>query len=79
MDQAVAILRSTRVKYRKPATDAIHGQASIDEKSADEFLGRFERKGVALLGVSAAVYQGDDELLTGEFTWFVTRIESTAS
>ena len=74
-EKAAVVLRTAEVKYRRPASDTIHGAATIDAAVASAFLDRFEKKGVALVSVSTSVRQGDVEVLSGEYTWFVTRVE----
>ena len=74
-EKAAVVLRAATVKYRRPASETIEGTATIDPSAASEFLARFERKGVALLSVSTSVRQGVVEVLSGQYTWFVTRLE----
>lgn len=72
-EKASALLRTARVKYRRPATAAIHGTASIDRAVAQACVNRFENKGMALANVAASVFQDQVEVLSARFTWCVLR------
>jgi acyl-coenzyme A thioesterase PaaI-like protein len=74
-ETATAVLRSVRLKYKRPATGAIYATASVDDAAAQACRARFESKGLALVNVAASVFQDNVELLSGRFTWCVLRKE----
>jgi len=72
VDEVLPLLRGSSVKYRAPATTAIHAVASVTRKDQEKCLAQFERKGRA--GITVTVVLRDSEeavVMTGEFGWFV--------
>ena len=71
-DKVIALLRSSSVKYKKPATTTIRAIASITEEEKEKFLAQFMKKNRALIVVSVEVRDEENELIMfGEFGWFV--------
>ena len=72
-DSAVAVLRTATVKYRKPAVGRLCGVSKIASGDEEEFRHRFEKSGRGLIKIVTSVMQGELEIMSGAFTWFVTR------
>ena len=71
---AIAVLRSSAVKYRKPAIadERCVASAEFESAEADSFQSQFDERGRAMLDVTVRVHQGEVLLLTGTFSWFAT-------
>ncbi len=73
-NKVVALLRSSSVKFKSPASSTIVAHASIDEAEKEKFLKRLERKGRATILVEVKVYDVEDVCtMQGTFTWFVQK------
>ena len=74
-DGYVAVLRSTKLKYRRPADAGIHiiGTATCGPDSIAKFRDDLTDRGRATLEVSVKVLQNDSELLSGTMGWFVAQ------
>lgn len=73
---AVALLRTSRVKYRTPgATDSpLVGRRTIDDDSSTKFCSQWESRGRATIEVQVQVTQDGSELLAATFTWFAANV-----
>lgn len=73
-DDPMAVLRSSSVKYRKPATGELRAFAEVDERSVKNFPKTLKERGRVLLDVSVRVLDANDQMVfTGSYTWFVSR------
>ena len=73
-DETTAVLRSAKVKYRKPATERLIALASVDESTVSACAQQLEAKGRAFIDVHVRVLSGEnDEVFAGEFSWFVNQ------
>lgn len=70
-----AVLRSSNVKYRQPASPefAIRAIGKLSEPVAVSFLEKLTARGRATIDIEVAVTQGDVTVLTGTYTWFAAR------
>lgn len=73
--ETTAVLRSAKVKYRRPANDRLLGLAVIDDGSIRLFNQQFAEKGRSFIDVHVRVIAGDgeEEVFAGDFSWFVSR------
>ncbi len=76
-DSFVAVLRSSAVKYRRPASPDVQIRASgkLDDEMAAKFHERLTSRGRASVDVTVSVFQEDIELFTGTFSWFAASRE----
>ena len=72
---AVALLRSSTVKYRNPASADVSLIAigNLDDAAADRCRSQLAARGRGLVDITVSVRQADVELLTGTFRWFANR------
>lgn len=72
-DSFVAVLRSSKAKYRRPAAaDAdLRAVGVIDDNAADAFVTALQSRGRATIDVTSTVCQHNIEIFTGTFSWFV--------
>ncbi len=71
----VAVLRSSTVKYRHPASmeAEIRGTGFLSEAIATQFIDALQSRGRAMVDVGVSVRQNDREIFTGTFVWFAGR------
>lgn len=73
LDEVLAVVRSATVKYRRPATGQLTALGRISDAAVEQFLTQFQEKGRGFVDVPVRVSSAGDDVLTGEFQWFVTR------
>lgn len=73
--EAMAVLRTAKVKYRRPANGRLLALALIDDDSIQLFGQQFAEKGRGFIDLTVRVVAGDgeEEVFAGEFNWFVSR------
>ena len=68
------LLRNSEVKYKHPATGAVHATASIDEKKLSHFISQIERRGRATITVAITLVDGNNlPCMIGKFGWYVQK------
>jgi len=73
--KVVPVLRSSQIKFRRPAQTAIIAQASVPEADIQTFRQQYDKKSRALITVMVNIRDSDGEVTTsGEFTWFVQKL-----
>ncbi len=73
-DDLFAVVRSSNVKYRKPADGRLVALANIDNAKALACRQRLSDKRRAVVDVLVQLVLDDDTLVfAGEFSWFVSR------
>jgi acyl-coenzyme A thioesterase PaaI-like protein len=74
-DQVIPVLRTSKTKFKKPATSDIHATASIKEDIKEKFEQQLQKKGRATIAVEVDVYDTNDiKTMSGIFEWFVQKI-----
>lgn len=69
----VAVLRSSKVKYRRPASGRLIARATVDDESISRLEDQWNTKGRVLFDIRVQVFTDDDtEVFTGEFKWFAS-------
>ena len=73
-----ALLRSSTVKYRRPATEESDLQAigTFSDEVAARFMEKLTARGRAAVDVDVSVTQADVEVFTGTYAWFVATTKS---
>ena len=74
-----AVLRSTNLKYRRPATArvVIVGSATCDESEIAKFSSQLSKRGRATIDLHVRVNQQGVECLAGTMGWFVLKDASS--
>ncbi len=74
-DSYVAVLRTSRVKYRRPASigSEICGNGRASDESVARFDAALQTRGRATIEIDVCVTQDEIELFTGVFCWFAAR------
>ena len=77
-DSSLAVLRSSSVKYRRPAAPdcRIDARGTLPDEAAARFFTALTSRGRASVEIDVSVTQDDMELFRGTFVWFVTGKES---
>ena len=77
LKELTAVLRSSEVKYHRPARGTIRTVTTLNDNELDRFFDRLAVRNQAFLDVRVTlVDESDDAVLSGCFTWFVRRIGS---
>lgn len=72
--QVLAVLRSSSMKYRKPAHGALRATAQFAGETAESLAGTLEKRGRALTTVLVEVADTQGIVtMTGRFDWFLQR------
>ena len=71
----VALLRTTKLKYRVPAESGVEiaGSANCNAESILKFRQTLADRGRATLDIHVQVTQNEIELLSGTMSWFATQ------
>ena len=73
-----AVVRTAKVKYRKPASGRVIGVAETADDVISKCIDQLKAKGRALVDIPIKVVDGKHvEVLTGEFSWFVSQVETS--
>ncbi len=74
-DSYVAVLRTSTVKYRRPASlgSDIGGIAQASDDKVAKFEAALETRGRSTIEIDVSVTQAETELFTGVFCWFASR------
>jgi len=73
-NQVFAILRTSEVKFRKPAHGTLHASARFADGGADSLLAELSARGRALTSVLVEVADGQGVVtMTGRYDWFLQR------
>jgi acyl-coenzyme A thioesterase PaaI-like protein len=73
-NQLLAVLRTSEVKFRKPAHGTLRGAARFSEDASDFLVGELAARGRALVSVLVEISDAHETItMTGEYTWFVQR------
>lgn len=78
VDSSVAVLRTSSVKYRRPASPVgdIRASGTLSDESAVKFYERLTSRGRASVDIEVSVTQDATELFTGTYGWFVAKRET---
>jgi len=72
--QVIAVLRTSEVKFRKPAHGALRATAQFAEGGADALLAELTTRGRALASVLIEVADAQGVVtMTGRYDWFLQR------
>jgi len=70
--RVVPLLRSSEIKFRKPASETIAAFASVSEESLSRFKAQFASKGRGSVTVGVEIRDSADVVTSSAvFTWFV--------
>jgi len=71
----VGMLRTSTVKYKKPATSSIYAVATLADAEKEKFLLQLEKKGRAGITVQVEVKDAEDVVtMQGDFQWYIQKI-----
>ena len=70
----IPVLRSSTMKYRRPANRALLALATIDEEKVSEFDAQLNARGRLFIEVSVRIMSGSVEVCQGVFSWYVSRV-----
>lgn len=74
-DKVVPVLRDSKIKYKKPATNTLSAFPTVCDEMALKFLDQLQRKGRALIVVAVELRDSEGTLTcSGEFDWYVQRL-----
>lgn len=77
-EQALAVLRSATIKYRRPAEGRVMAVANLEDHAVDKFRQQLSQRGRALLPIGVRILDRErQEILTGTLDWFVNRRTSS--
>jgi acyl-coenzyme A thioesterase PaaI-like protein len=72
--QVFAVLRTSEVKFRKPAHGTLHASAKFADGAADSFSTELASRGRALVSIAIEVADAQGIVtMTGQFDWFLQR------
>jgi acyl-coenzyme A thioesterase PaaI-like protein len=72
--QVLAVLRTSEVKFRKPAHGSLRASAHLSEETKMALLNELSSRGRVLIPVEVTVSDAKDVVtMTGQFTWFLQR------
>jgi acyl-coenzyme A thioesterase PaaI-like protein len=72
--QVFAVLRTSEVKFRKPAHGTLRASARFADNNADTFSTELAARGRALVSVAVEVSDMQGVItMTGQFDWFLQR------
>jgi acyl-coenzyme A thioesterase PaaI-like protein len=73
-NQVFAVLRTSEVKFRKPAHGTLHASVRFADGNADTFSTELSSRGRALVSVAVEVSDLQGVItMTGQFDWFLQR------
>lgn len=73
-NETLVVLRSSKVKYRKPATSRLIALAFVEQDSISVFIQQMEAKKRAFIDVHVRITDGrSEEVFAGKFSWFASR------
>ena len=77
-NQVFAVLRTSSVKFRKPAHGALHASARFADDSADSLSAELTSRGRALVAVLIEVADAQGVVtMTGKYDWFLQKQTAT--
>ena len=68
---ALPILRSGEIKYKKEAKGAVSAIAKADKKSLEKFENTLNKRAKALISVEVELYSNNELIATAKFSCFV--------
>ena len=75
--KVVPVLRSSEIKFRKPAIKTISAHPTVSDEAISKFREQFGKKGRSSISVDVQVKDVEDQVTcTGTFKWFVQLIET---
>ena len=73
--KVVAILRGSKIKFKKPAQKQLSAVSSIPEATAKRFENQMSRKGHGLLAVDVELRDADGNVTAqATFDWYIQRV-----
>jgi len=70
--EVLALLRESKVKYKKIASSRIYSFASINEDEKEKFLKIIKRRKKATINISVTLKDEEDDIVfIGTFTWYI--------
>ena len=74
--KVVPVVRTSEIKFKRPANGTLKAQASVSDEAADSFIAQFDKKRRGLISVSVDIQDaGGTVTATAKYDWFVQRIE----
>ncbi len=75
-DKVVPVLRSSEIKFKRPASGDIHAVASVSDERSEKFLEQFNKKKRAVITVSVDVKDLEGTVTAmAKYDWFVTALD----
>jgi acyl-coenzyme A thioesterase PaaI-like protein len=73
-EEMLPLLRSSSVKYKRPATTTIHAIATVEDDALEAFTQLLEKRGRATVSVDIELLDEEDHLcMQGTFGWYVQK------
>jgi len=73
--KVVPLLRSSIVKYKRPAMKTIYATSCIENEEKEKFITLFEKKGRASIVLKTEILDEEEILIMqGEFNWFIQKL-----
>ena len=73
--KVVPMVRTSEIKFKKPANGTLRALASVSDEAADSFMGQFDKKGRGLISVSVDIQDTEGTVTaTAKYDWFVQRM-----
>ena len=71
-NKMVGVLRSSTVKYRRPASGALFAHASLKDGEKEKFLSQLGRKDRAVIRIAVELRdESQSVIMAGTFDWFI--------
>lgn len=70
--KVVPVVRTSEIKFKKPANGAIKALASVSDEAADKLMAQLHKKGRGLIAVSVEIQDAEGAVTaTAKYDWFV--------
>ena len=74
--KVVPVVRTSEIKFKKPANGTLRALASVSDEAADSFMAQFDKKGRGLITVSVDIQDTEGTVTaTAKYDWFVARLD----
>jgi len=74
--KVVPVVRTSEIKFKKPAYGALSAHADVSDEAADSFMSQFDKKGRGLITVSVDIKDaGGTVTATAKYDWFVQSLD----
>ncbi len=75
-DDVVPLLRSSKIKYKYPATSELTAEATVSKENKLKFKKEFDKRGKAIILINIKIKDINEKItMIGDFGWYVQRKE----